>query len=125
MDRATAAKAGGLSLLSLGAVEVVGGLLALAVGDAAPEIGEALPWEMGFALWLGLVYGAARIAAGYGAMKMKKWGMAAGVVLSVETIIVVPSVFTSGVVGGLAAPLALISLFGLLYSLLGPDTIGP
>ncbi|MEM0444309.1 MAG: hypothetical protein QXJ73_09185 [Candidatus Caldarchaeum sp.] len=123
MKRTTAAKLGGFSLLALGLFEVGGGLLALVISEAPPEIRATIPWHPVFALWLGLVFGFARILAGYGSIQMKKWGVVAGVLLSMETVVVVPSTFTSGLVGGLALPVALLTLFSLLYAMLGSDTL--
>ncbi|MEM1948975.1 MAG: hypothetical protein QXY50_00720 [Candidatus Caldarchaeum sp.] len=71
----------------------------------------------------GVVFGFARIVAGYGSVRMKKWGVVAGILLSMETVVVVPSTFTSGLVGGLALPVALLTLFSLLYAMLGSDTL--
>ncbi|MEM1943755.1 MAG: hypothetical protein QXV86_00085 [Candidatus Caldarchaeum sp.] len=58
----------------------------------------------------GVVFGFARIVAGYGSVRMKKWGVVAGILLCMETVVVVPSTFTSGSVGGLALPVALLTL---------------
>ncbi|MEM1943756.1 MAG: hypothetical protein QXY50_00725 [Candidatus Caldarchaeum sp.] len=52
MKKTTAAKLGGFSLLALGLFEVAGGLLALVISEAPPEIRATIPWHPVLAVWL-------------------------------------------------------------------------
>ena len=112
------------SLFVLGPVEVGGALLLLVLpNEFTKQFGILLPWELSFSFWLGVIFGVSRLIAGYTVWYRKKWGIVLGIILSTETIIVVPSAFQTGFVGITGVFLAIIALISLLYYWFGNEVI--
>ena len=120
----TIGKLASITLLVLGSVEVGGALLMLGLPhELTKQFNIHLPWELSFSVWLGAIFGAARLVAGYAVWSLKKWGIVLGIILSIETLIVVPSAFHEGVVGIMGILLAMIALISLLYSWFGKEIV--
>lgn len=123
MDRKTSARIAASSLFVLGFVEVTVVMLLFLPKEFTSDISGTLPWELGFAVWLSVIFGLSRLLAGYGTWSLRKWGIILGIILSAVTLVVAPSVYRAGVFGIMDLVLAIIALVFLLLTWFGNDII--
>ena len=123
MDRKTSARIAASSLFVLGFVEVTVVMLLFLPKEFTSDISGALPWELGFAVWLSVIFGLSRLLAGYGTWSLRKWGIILGIILSTVTLVVAPSVYRAGIFGIMDLVLAITALVFLLLTWFGNDTI--
>jgi hypothetical protein len=123
MDRKTSARIAASSLFVLGFVEVIVVMLLFLPKEFTSDISGMLPWELGFAVWLSVIFGLSRLLAGYGTWSLRKWGIILGIMLSAVTLVVASSVYREGVFGIMDLVLAIIALVFLLLTWFGNDII--
>jgi hypothetical protein len=123
MDRKTSARIAASSLFTLGFVEVTVVMLLFLPKEFTSDIGSTLPWELGFAVWLSVIFGLSRLLAGYGTWSFRKWGIMLGITLSTVTLVVAPSVYRAGIFGIMDLVLTITALVFLLLTWFGNDVI--
>jgi len=116
MDRVRSLRVASAVLFAHGFIEVSALAMFFAPSEFLPAgFRGAVFWTL-----LSVVYGLCRIAAGYAVWFSRRWGVAFGIMLSVVTMVVAPSVYPFGVMD---LPLAAVVLAALLYAWLGGEKI--
>jgi hypothetical protein len=115
MDRVRSLRVASAVLFAHGFIEVMAVAMFFAPSEFLPAGFRAVFWTL-----LSVVYGLCRLVAGCAIWFSRKWGVAFGVVLSVVTMMVAPSVYPFGVMD---LPLAAVVLAALLYAWLGGEKI--
>ena len=117
MDRRTSAKIASVTLFIHGFIEIVGTVMLLALPSEFLATGNFQEGQgkIIFMAVLSAIYGLSRLVAGYTTWSMKKWGIVFGIVLSIGTMIVAPSIYPFGVMDLLLATIVLVSLLYLWF----------
>jgi len=92
MDKRTSAKIASVVLFVHGSIE----MLAVAMPSAPVEfLPKEFQEKLVFWTVLSAIYGLSRLIGGYAIWSMRKWGIAFGIILSITTMIVAPSIYPS------------------------------
>jgi hypothetical protein len=104
-------------LIAFGVVEVAGLVMLLIPQEYLPAgfEGQTIFWAL-----LSAIYGLARIVAGAAIWKNRKWGWVFGLMLSITTMIVAPTIVPFGIIDLILS--VLISIF-LLIARFGEEKI--
>jgi hypothetical protein len=116
MKKGTLLKIAAIILLIHGIIEISAILMPFAPAELLDDFQEGL----GFWAVLSIIYGLSRVVSSYSVWSMKKWGIALGIVLSITTMIVAPSIYPFGVMD---LPLAVTVLICLLYAWFGDEKL--
>lgn len=117
MKKQTSLKIAAVILFIHGIIEIFAIMMLFVPAELIP-----IDFQEGFVFWalLSTIYGLSRIISGYVIWSMKKWGIALGIVLSITTLVVAPSLYPFGVMD---LPLAVIVLACLLHAWFGDEKV--
>ncbi len=117
MNKKTAAKIASIVLFVHGFIEILAVTALFVPAEFAPTWFQERPifWAV-----ISAIYGVSRLIAGYAILSMRKWGIAFGMVLSITSIIVAPSIYPFGIMDLLLAVIVLVSL---LYVWFGDEKL--
>ncbi|MDD5503561.1 MAG: hypothetical protein PHH26_08920 [Candidatus Thermoplasmatota archaeon] len=106
------------AILGIHGLVEVGGPIAFL---AAPSlVGLLFPENTWFFVSIGVIWGATRLAAAAGILKMKKWAVALGITLEIATFVVAASLVPFGIIDmALAAPVLAL----LFYAWFGSEKL--
>lgn len=117
MKKETSLKIAAVVLIIHGIIEIFAITMLFTPAEFIP-----IDFQENFVFWalLSTIYGLSRVISGYTIWSMKKWGIALGIVLSITTLVVAPSLYPFGIMD---LPLAVIVLVCLLYAWFGDEKV--
>lgn len=117
MDKSRSLKIASVVLFIHGFIELTAILIFFAPAEFLPSDFQE---KTVFWMLLSVTYGLCRWVVGYAVWSMKKWGIVFGMVLSMVTMILAPSIYPFGVMD---LPLAIVVLAALLHAWFGGERL--